>query len=321
MHIRVICFTNNGYKIAEKIKSSLSDDIDIYCLKDNNGKLDLYSLTAEAFNDRIPLIFIGAIGIAVRAIAPLAKDKLKDSAVINIDDRGNYVIPILSGHIGSANSLALTIATILNAMPVITTSTDINNEFSVDLFAKENNLNILNRDGIAKVSSKAIEGKAITICIEDYPPDKEVDVLIVNNIDNEYKDKALISLTKKKYILGVGCKRGTDFEILESFVISFLEDADIDINEVYCIATIDIKKDEESLLRLRDKYRIPLITFSSELLQKAPGEFTSSDFVAKTVGVDNVCERAAILASGSKGKLLIKKTKGNGITLSLAVKE
>ena len=84
------------------------------------------------------LLFIGACGIAVRAIAPYITDKLHDSAVLVMDEGGNYIIPILSGHVGGANEIAVKIAVEIGAVPVITTATDINGKFAVDLFAKRN---------------------------------------------------------------------------------------------------------------------------------------------------------------------------------------
>lgn len=95
----------------------------------------------------------------MRAIASSVNNKLKDSPVIVIDELGKFVIPILSGHMGGANELAVLLAELMNATPVITTATDINNKFAVDVFAKKCRLAIVNKDGIAKVSSKVLAGK------------------------------------------------------------------------------------------------------------------------------------------------------------------
>lgn len=103
---------------------------------------------------RHALIFIGACGIAVRAIAPWIMDKLHDSPVLVADEMGKYVIPLLSGHVGGANELAVRLAGALGAIPVITTATDLHDSFAVDIFAKRNDLRICNREGIAKVSAK-----------------------------------------------------------------------------------------------------------------------------------------------------------------------
>lgn len=109
-------------------------------------------------SEKKALIFIGACGIAVRAIASSVNNKLKDSPVIVIDELGKFVIPILSGHVGGANELTVLLAAMMNATPVITTATDINNKFAVDVFAKKCRLAIVNKDGIAEYHQRYWRG-------------------------------------------------------------------------------------------------------------------------------------------------------------------
>jgi cobalt-precorrin 5A hydrolase len=272
----------------------------------------------DAFADNEALVFIGAAGIAVRSVAPYLKDKLTDPPVIVIDENGNFVIPVLSGHVGGANSLALGIADVLGAQPVITTATDVSGAFSVDVFAKENGLRITNREGIAKVSSSSLEGKPVTICIKDFPPEGPVDVLIADDAAKGLKDSAKIVLCPKKFAIGMGCRRGKSFDELRAFAEEVLRGNGIDINDAGCIATIDLKKDEEGLKRLSEVWRMPLITFDAGLLAKAEGEFSHSDTVMEKVGVDNVCERAAVLAAGIGSQIKVKKTARDGMTVAVA---
>ena len=278
----------------------------------------LSDICARAFADSIPLVFVGAAGIAVRHVAPFVKDKLTDPPVIVIDELGRYVIPILSGYMGGANELASVIADAIDAVPVITTATDINEVFSVDLFAKEHSLRIVNRNGIAKVSSSALSGRPVTISIKDYPPQKHVDVTITDEADPGLTDMSDIVLCPKRYAIGIGCRRGKSYEEIRDFVQTVLDDAGIDLREAGCIATIDIKKDEAGLRSLSQAWRMPLITFDAEVLGRVKGDFTTSDFVAGKVGVDNVCERAAVLAAGKGSDLIVRKKSGNGITAAVA---
>ena len=315
MRIKIIYFTDKGKALSERLKAGLAEHDAVIVPKG----APLAIVCGDAFVDNEALVFVGAAGIAVRSIAPFVRDKLKDPPVVAIDENGSFVIPLLSGHVGGANSLALEVADIIGAQPVITTATDVSAAFSVDLFAKENELKIANRDGIARVSSSALEGKPVTICIRDYPPEEPVDVLIAEEeAAKALKDSAKIVLCPKRYAIGIGCRRGKSFEVLRAFAEEVLVDNGIDIDDAGCIVTIDVKKDEEGLKRLSQAWRMPLITFEAGLLAKAEGDFSHSDTVLEKVGVDNVCERAAVLAAGKGSQLIIKKTVRDGMTIAVA---
>ena len=304
-----VFFTDKGKEILSKLNEKLREPIEA-----KDPETPLGEWTETNFGEGNALIFIGAAGIAVRSIAPFVKDKLSDSPVIIIDDSGSFVIPLLSGHVGGANKLAATLAECLGAVPVITTSTDVNDCFSVDSFAVENRLGISNRDGIRKVSAKAIEGKAITLSIKDYPPREAVDVIVADDTDAEYS----LLLKPKDYTVGLGMKKDKDRAELEAFFLETLKGEGLNPEDIYALCTIDIKENEPALKALRDKYRIPVISFDKELLLKANGEFSSSDFVKETVGVDNVCERSAVLGAGAGAKLILKKTAKDGMTIAIA---
>ena len=142
-NITIISFTAKGGDINTKLIDILSEaNISSYTLKkylsDNRMKPleDLKETVKKHFSDDA-IIFVGATGIAVRSIAPYVKDKFYDPAVLVIDELGRYVIPLLSGHVGGANELAQYIGGALFATPIITTATDINGAFAVDVFAKK----------------------------------------------------------------------------------------------------------------------------------------------------------------------------------------
>ena len=315
MRIKILYFTDKGKALSEKIKENLSGHDAVIVPKG----APLAIVCGDAFVDNEALVFVGAAGIAVRAIAPLVRDKLKDPPVIVIDENGSFVIPLLSGHVGGANSLSIEIAEAIEAQPVITTATDVSDAFSVDVFAKENELRIANRDGIAKVSSSALEGKPVTICIKAFPPEEPVDVLIADQeAAKGLKDPAKIVLCPKRYAIGMGCRKGKAFGDLRAFAEDVLRENGIDISEAGCIATIDVKKDEEGLKRLSQAWRMPLITFEAGLLARAEGNFSHSDTVLEKVGVDNVCERAAVLAAGRGSQIRVKKTARDGMTIAVA---
>lgn len=175
MKLAIISFTENGIKLSQTVSKSLSGrKVTLYTkcsrytaedLKVQRVKESLQVWTAQRMAEGDALLFIGACGIAVRAIAPNLTDKLHDVPVLVMDEEGQYVIPILSGHVGGANELARELADLMDARPVITTATDVQKKFAVDLFAKRNHLEIMNKDGIAKVSAKALAGEQLTIAI------------------------------------------------------------------------------------------------------------------------------------------------------------
>ena len=178
MRLSIISFTENGKQLSESIVKLLERELEIrlYTKCEAGIKDDLYSdilfvktsvgdWAKEQIQEQNALLFIGACGIAVRAVAPHLTDKLHDVPVLVMDEKGKYVIPILSGHMGGANDLANHIAEKTGAEAVITTATDLNKKFAVDLFAKRNRLYIANKDGIVKVSSKVLAGKEITMSI------------------------------------------------------------------------------------------------------------------------------------------------------------
>lgn len=175
MKLAIISFTENGIKLSKTVAKRLSRrKVTLYTkcsrytaedLKVQRVKESLQVWTAQRMAEGDALLFIGACGIAVRAIAPNLTDKLHDVPVLVMDEEGQYVIPILSGHVGGANELARELADLMDARPVITTATDVQKKFAVDLFAKRNHLEIMNKDGIAKVSTRALAGEQLTIAV------------------------------------------------------------------------------------------------------------------------------------------------------------
>ena len=243
MNLSMISFTGNGIKLSQTIYKKLSDKADLnICLFskceaafDAEGVMPLEESICQWAGRQMELknaiLFIGACGIAVRAIAPFVTDKLHDSPVLVMDETGRFIIPILSGHVGGANRLAMLISSETGAEPVITTATDINNRFAIDVFARDNNLRILNKDGIKKVSARVLAGEKITVSIEDgnlmdndalpeevsiisYPPQEKADVAITSDTESTCADLVLVP---QKYYVGIGCRKGKEAGLIKDF--------------------------------------------------------------------------------------------------------
>lgn len=330
--LRMAWCTWQGEVLAEKVSRELSIHTPyVTCFREPQESLTEWAKAGFAL--RQPMILIGAMGIAVRTIAPLAADKLTDSPVLVMDETGRYVIPVLSGHMGGANALARELEQILDVTPVITTATDANGLFSIDDFARRNGLRIGNREGIRKVSSKVLSGKSIvlrtdvavafsgekpeSVILLDEIGTTQADAVITRNPEIETEDGISLYLIPKNLVLGVGCRKDVPFERLKKFVFQTLTDNDLEDSDVRGIASIDHKAGEPGLMMLAQYLGVPFLVYTAEELRNISDEnFHDSPFVQKNMGVGNVCERAASIASDG-GQRLLPKTKGEGMTLSI----
>ena len=252
------------------------------------------------FAEADALLFCCASGIAVRAIAPHVRDKRTDPAVLVLDEGGRFVIPLLSGHLGGANALALDLANRLHATPVLTTATDVNGLFAVDVFAKANGLHIESMALCKAVSAALLAGEKV-------------------GFRSDLPVEGALPMGPRPYAVGLGCRRGKSAEELERFLLDNLQKCGVGLHELRALGSIDLKKDEPGLAALSQKLGLPFVTYSAEELKTAPGDFTPSAFVQEVTGVDSVCERAAVLASG--GTLAVRKVAKDGMTFALAKKE
>ena len=332
MKVRLAAYSLTGLGTAEKIAAVLSDRgmecsvwaPEKYC-EDGANPIEGSAMdwAKEGFEKADALIFCCAVGIAVRGIAPWVKSKTTDPAVIVTDELGKFVIPLLSGHIGGANELASVIADELGSIPVVTTATDIHGLFAVDVFSTKNHLKIKSMKLAKEVSVDLLAGKKVGF-LSDIPVQGELPEGLVKGdaelgicISKEDKKPfgRTLRLVPKSYVVGMGCRKDKDPGELEEYFLRMLSENGVSPDEVRCIASIDIKKDEEGLKALSKKYRVPFVIFTADELKKAEGEFSSSSFVADTTGVDCVCERAAVCA-GAK-ELIVKKQAENGMTFAL----
>ena len=369
MKVVILSFTQAGTRLGERIGSQFRNE-GITCQN--------YAPAGYAFADILPFpdnpkeliregwgetsfLFIGAVGIAVRYIAPYVKDKFTDSAVVVMDEKAGYVIPLLSGHLGGAVELSNQLAVWTGAVPVQTTATDVQGKFAVDVFAKKNNCNIFNMKAAKEVSAALLAGKKVGFYSE-FPTDGELpEGLIrcdeygnpVSSMDYRSEEETqkssdfngtgtdctnidcgvavtvhtscnpFISTTQvvpKCLTLGMGCRKDKDARGIAEAAQKVLDRSGFHKEAFEQIASIDLKKEEKGILSLSQDWQIPFVTYTEEELKQVPGEFTPSPFVKKITGVDNVCERSAVLASGN-GRLRQRKTGENGVTTAVAARE
>lgn len=319
MKLAYLAFTEKGEQLAGRLAAALGGTAQ-RC----GACCSLEAWTAAHFPQNDGLIYVGAAGIAVRAIAPHLQSKTTDPAVVVVDECARYAIPILSGHLGGANDLARAIGRVCGALPVLTTATDVNGVFAVDEWAKRQNCRILNPERIKTVSAKLLAGGTVTVQsawpIAGQPPrnvhqgeNSGADVLL----DIHPSPGEVLHLVPRIALLGVGCKKNVSSQALEAALAAFLTGAGVCEQAISAVASIDLKKEELGLLSFCAAHGWPLRTYPAEQLRAVEGQFTPSAFVQGVTGVDNVCERSAVLASG--GVLCRGKTAGNGVTMALAL--
>lgn len=326
----IFAFSRQGCRTARRIQKACSDIFWQGYTMERFGEPDFAPISPKCYGESFAsseiLVFVGSCGIAVRKIAPFVRDKRTDPAVVCVDELGTFVIPLLSGHIGGANALARRIADCLHATAVITTATDINRRFSVDTWAAENGCAISSMKLAKAVSAAILEGDIPLK--SDFPvsgslpsgvvPGETGDLGISLTVTDAEPFANTLRLIPRILHLGIGCRRGTEKEAIQTAVEQVLQEHHLDARGIQSAASIDLKKDEEGLLSFCQEQNIPIRFYSAEELDAVPGDFTPSPFVQKVTGVDNVCERAALLAAD---QLIVRKTACHGVTVAVAMED
>ena len=313
----IVAFTRQGVELASKIAARLENTrvfAPVRYAGDNCEPLDstVFDWAGEWFSRSGALVFVSAVGIAVRAIAPHVRDKTTDPAVVALDDAGENVVCLLSGHMGGGNDLAVRIAAVTGGRAIVTTATDVHGIESVDEWAVKNDCAVENPRAIKAVSAAMLDNLPVGVAITD-------------ELFNEFDELSppwpvTLWLRPRVLVLGVGCKRGIEKKALDAAVGDFLTGAGRSPLSLKAVASVDLKRDEPAIVDFCREKGIPFFTFSAEELSRVEGLFTafnSSQKVLEVTGVDNVCERAAVRAAHG-GALLRGKTLYPGIALALA---
>ncbi|MDX9871158.1 MAG: cobalamin biosynthesis protein [Clostridia bacterium] len=324
MKAAVIAFSERGQALGERVVSYFLQNGETAGLtRCKEGGLGEWTKTH--FQEDA-LIFIGSCGIAVRAVAPFLRSKTSDPAVVVIDEFAACAVSLLSGHLGGANDLTVRLARFLEALPVVTTATDVHGVFAIDAWAVKRGLKIGNPERIKWISARLLAGESIgiqsvfpvtgrlpagvTLC------EKGGDVLITYRTRGREETLRLIPPV---ITLGIGCKRNVTAETIKRAFGLMLKKASCHPLAVARVCSIDQKAREPGILEFCHTQGLPYQTFPAQELLAVPGIYTASAFVKQVTGVDNVCERSAVLGSGKGGRLLTGKDAGNGVTMALAI--
>lgn len=331
MRISIITVTKEGGNIAKILKDTLSGNIDII------GRNDV----ARLFAGRDAFIFIGAMGICVRTIAPLVEDKHSDPAVICIDSTGRNVISVLSGHVGGGNRLAREVAAAIGAMPVITTQSDNQGLWPLDTIAGDFGWTAVAENDMNGIISAFVGKRPTALWLEtrdrgtDYMEDTQpAHVTMVRSGEELSQGNfalcIIVSPFRRDIPKGMMCLRFVPRTVAVGIGLAHeaepAEDIISDINaliasngimrEACRFATIDLKSNEPVVRRMMaDGDGFTFFTASQLAEINVP---TPSDVVARHVGTPSVSEAAALLLAGG-GEMLMKKQKGGKFTVAAAI--
>jgi cobalt-precorrin 5A hydrolase len=335
--VAIVCITKNGINISKRIKEKIpsasiyaqskhKDSSDGIIWFEKNTKI----MIEEIFKEYENIICIFSLGAVIRLIANLLKDKKTDPAVIVIDDKANFVISTLSGHLGGANSLTKSIADILNSTPVITTAADVNETIAVDLLGSEFKWRIENFENVTKISAHMVNEEKIGVFQDTGETkwwNKELpkNVSIVNDIDelrsDAFKAGLIISdkiitdqllvnksviYRPKSLVVGLGFHWDTTQKEIEDGILKVLRENRLSFLSIRNLSTINRGKSPASLGSFSDKHGIPLEFYDKGELDKIMVP-NPSDVVKKYEGTSSVSEASSILSSG--GELIVTKQK------------
>jgi len=350
----LVAITKHGVEHARKY-IEIFPYADLYYMKkfaygdEEERRIQLFDGTVRLllpalFQQYQGIICIISLGAVVRMIAPILIDKKKDPAVVVVDDKGQYVISVLSGHIGGANALTYEFAYAIGATPVITTASDVQRTIPVDLFGAQFGWEWESDEKLTPVSASVVNEEHVAIVQEtgeknwwtyDHPMPSHLKVypsttkaiqakpeatLLITDRLIEPHEKSLLEngvlYRPKSLVLGIGCNRGTTLEEFEQVIDETLAELKVSKKSVKAIASIDLKKDEKGLLELATKYNWSFITYTPTELNEIPMQ-NPSETVFTYTGAYGVSEPAAMRYARAKSLLLEKKKSGN-VTISVA---
>ena len=332
MRAAIYCVSKNGYNTCLKIRDNVYKDLHIYVSGRVANLLNLENKDIEnlfIINERVPIllektfneydlhIFVAATGAVVRIIDGKFRSKDTDPAVITVDDHANFVISLLSGHLGGANEECERIADGIGAIPVITTASDVGGKIAVDIFSQKIKAKLEDLEEAKRVTSLIVNGEKVSLHLPKNivtHDENSAGAIVVSN----RKNIEISKIIPQNIFIGIGCKRGTAKEHIVEKLKYAMDKQNLELSSIKMAASAWVKSDETGLLEAMSELGIPIKFFDKEEILKYENLIEEkSEFVKKTIGVYGISEPCAFMASSGKGKFLVKKMKLDGMTLSI----
>jgi len=334
--VAILAITKNGIEIGRKIKDVFGG-WSLYApekLKAGGSGTEWFSeppaeKIGGLFRDSEALVCLFSLGAVIRLVSPHLRDKKTDPAVIVIDDRANFVISVLSGHLGGANRLAEEIAEKLGSTPVITTAADVNRTIAVDLVGRELGWSIDDDSTVTATSAHMVNNEKIGVYQNagergwwrgELP--KNVTVfeslgemrnsgsrahLIISDerVDPDIASRSVV-YRPKSLVVGIGLHRDTSKDAIREGIRETFERHGLSVKSIAGLASIKKPQDVEGLVRAGDEMGVPVRYVDREELAAVDAP-NPSDTVRAFEGTASVSEAAALLVSG--GRLVVEKQK------------
>jgi cobalt-precorrin 5A hydrolase len=331
--IAVIYLTAAGKSVAECLAAGWDQESLEVIAAGSSLSLQVRSLWDEYES----FIFIMAVGIVVRLIAPLLKSKWDDPGVVVVDEGGHFAVSLVGGHWGGSNALTRQVAALLGAVPVITTATDVQGKPALDTLAKQWGMLPMPRERVKEANKAFLAGERVVIYTEwdlQLADEKGIEVLPLAR-HTEHQSGFPVYVTSREYSqfssqgvclcppclsAGIGCKRGVSAEEILGALEEALKRSGRNRDGLAVLASHEIKGDEAGLREAAARWKLPLIFYSTDVLRKIHEQhpyLADSNFVRERTGVGGVCETAA-LAAAAEGKLVLSKMKIGRVTVALA---
>ena len=322
MKLAVITVTEKGVRNGLKIKEKINCDVFTISkfmkektLLIENGLQNFFEKNLLKYDT---FLFITASGIAVRTIAPFIKSKDKDPAVLTMDEEGNFIISLLSGHLGGANEAAKILGEITGAVPVISTASDVSGKIAVDTIAMKINGKLESLESAKKVTSLIVAGKEVDIKVpENMENENPQGVILISN----RKNIEIAKIIPQNIVVGIGCKKNKEAEKIIDAVKDSFEKLNLCEESIRVFATVDIKENEAGIIGTAEYFGKELKIISREDIQKIENNFETSQFVKKSIGIGAVSAPCAFIVGKGRGKFLAEKLKYEGITISIFEEE
>ncbi len=313
--IAILALTKGGRKLAQHLATALPGAaIDL-------GPGGIKTITQDIWHEYRGIVFIMATGIVVRTIAPLLHNKKSDPGIVVVDEAGKYAVSLLSGHLGGANELAKRISKITAGQAVITTASDTLDLTPIDLWAKQNNLQ-LTQGSFTTVSTQLVNSGQLNVWLDidgPIPPEfkrtasaAQADLIISNKL---HRMGNATVLCPKNLIIGVGCNRGVKATQIAAALAETCQEKGLARQAIKGLASIDLKSDEKGLLDFCRQEDLPITFYPATQLNTM--NTSRSEVVFKATGAYGVAEPAALLRAETN-KLLYGKMKWTDVTIAIA---